>query len=330
MRNPTKIEISHRTIVFTILLLVFVWVLYLIRVIILQFFVALLLMMLLNPFVARLEKFKIPRGVSTLLAYLVVLMLIVIAIAGIAEPLIDQTTIFVSLIPHLLSSLGLSEVLGERIISEFALEISRLPAQIARFLISAFSNVVNVVMVLFISFYLILHRKKLDDQFGNFFGESAKKEFDRIFTLLEGRLGGWLRGQLALMFLVGASSYVGLVILGIPFALPLAILAGLMEIIPYVGPIASAVPAIIIGLGLSPILGLATAALYFLIQQVENYVYVPKIMERSAGVNPVVTLLALAVGFKLAGIVGVIISVPVVITLQVLLKEYLLKRKNSS
>ena len=109
-------------------------------------------------------------------------------------------------------------------------------------------------------------------------------------------------------------------------SLPLAILAGLLEIIPYLGPVASAIPAVLIGLGISPIMGLAVAALYFLIQQVENYLFVPKVMEKSAGVTPIVTLLALAVGFKLAGIAGVIVSVPVVITLQVLTKELALSK----
>jgi predicted PurR-regulated permease PerM len=103
-------------------------------------------------------------------------------------------------------------------------------------------------------------------------------------------------------------------------------LAGLLEIVPYIGPIIAAIPAVIIGFGISPVIGLATAALALLIQQLENYVLVPKVMEKSVGVSPIVTLLSLAVGFKVAGIVGALISVPVVITLQVLSKEYILSK----
>ena len=90
---------------------------------------------------------------------------------------------------------------------------------------------------------------------------------------------------------------------------------------PYIGPYISAVPAIIIGFGISPFLGTAAAALAFLIQELEGYVFIPKIMQRSAGVNPIVTLLALAVGYKLAGITGLLISVPCAITVEVLARE---------
>jgi len=128
------------------------------------------------------------------------------------------------------------------------------------------------------------------------------------------------------MFLVGVFTYIGLLLLGIEFALPLAILAGLLEIVPYVGPILAAVPAAIVGFGISPLMGAATIALAFLIQQLENYFLVPKIMQKSVGVSPLITLLALSIGFRLAGILGVVISVPVVITLQVLGKYYLTSR----
>lgn len=124
------------------------------------------------------------------------------------------------------------------------------------------------------------------------------------------------------MFAVGLLSFTGYSLLGIPFALPLAILMGLLEIVPYAGPIIASVPAVIIGFGISPIMGLATAALIFLIQQLESYVLTPKIMQQTAGVNPIVTLLALTIGFRLGGVLGLIISVPVFLTVKVILKEY--------
>jgi predicted PurR-regulated permease PerM len=195
--------------------------------------------------------------------------------------------------------------------------------------VSVLTNVVNLVSVLVFTFYLLLSRDKLSEQLGFYFSKQRQDQIEKIVLLLEKRLGGWLRGQVALMIMVGSATYIGLFILNIPFALPLSILAGLLEIIPYLGPVASAVPAVLIGLGISPIVGLAVVALYFLIQQLENYIFVPKVMQRTVGVSPIVTLLALAIGFELAGITGVIISVPLVVVLQVLVDEYLLK-KNAS
>lgn len=325
MAHPRKIEVSHRTIVFTAFFLIFLWFLYQIREIILAFFVALLIMAILNPTVTTLSKFKVPRVISALIAYVLGFALVGVAVAGIVPPLIEQTTGFVNNLPYFLQNLALSSVLGEQIIGEVLSQIGGIPGQVAKFSVSVFSNVLGVFTVLIFAFYLLLLRDKLDDQLGFLFGD-RKKEIGKIIDLMEKRLGSWARGQLALMFLVGASTYIGLRLLSIPFSLPLAILAGLLEVVPYIGPIISAIPAVIIGFGIAPIMGLATAALYFLIQQVENYVFVPKVMEKSVGLSPIVILLALAIGFKIAGIAGILISIPVVITIQVLSKEYLLSK----
>ena len=160
---------------------------------------------------------------------------------------------------------------------------------------------------------------------GYFFGDEKKKLLGDVVDEIEKRLGGWARGEFALMFVVGLATYIGLSLLGIPFALPLAVLSGLLEIIPLLGPIISAIPGVIIGFGISPLTGIGVAAMAFLIQQLENYILVPKIMQNSVGVSPIVTLIALAVGARLAGITGMIISVPMVITLQVIAKNYLIK-----
>jgi predicted PurR-regulated permease PerM len=125
------------------------------------------------------------------------------------------------------------------------------------------------------------------------------------------------------MTLVGVMTFIGLKILQIPYALPLALLAGFLEIVPSIGPILSAIPLVIIGFGISPVTGIAALALAFLVQQVENYVFVPKVMEKSVGLNPIAVLLSLAVGFKLAGVAGVVISVPIFLTIQILIKAYL-------
>jgi predicted PurR-regulated permease PerM len=100
-----------------------------------------------------------------------------------------------------------------------------------------------------------------------------------------------------------------------------------LEIVPYIGPVLAAIPAVIIGFGISPVLGIATIALTFLIQQLENYIFVPKIIQKSTGVDPIVTLLSLAVGFRLAGMIGLLISVPIFITARLLTHEYLLSKQ---
>lgn len=327
MARPKKIEISHKTVIFTVVFLLLLWFLYFIRDLILQLFLALLIMAILNPFVSRLSDYKIPRAVSVLLSYVLFIAVVVAAIAGVAPPLIEQSTSFVNNLPKYLASLGVTAYLGEQAISNFVSQLGSVPGQVARFTVSLFSNVLSVITVLLFAFYMLLAREKLDDQLSYLFGDARKKKIGSLIDRLEEQLGGWARGQLTLMILVGVSTYVGLRLLGIPFSLPLAILAGLLEIVPYIGPIISAIPAVIIGFGISPLIGVAVSALAFLVQQVENYVFVPKVMEKSVGVNPIITLLALTIGFRIAGVVGIIISVPVVITIRVLSKEYLFSSK---
>ncbi|MGD0523310.1 MAG: AI-2E family transporter [Candidatus Microgenomates bacterium] len=318
-----KIEVSHKTIIFTVLFLLALWLLYLIRDIILTLFVSLLLMAILDPLVNRLAKYKIPRGLSILVCYIVIVGLFVLAIAGVIPPLVEQTTSFVTNLPTYLNHLGINKFLSDQITSQFITQVGSLPGQIVKIGVSVFSNIFSVLSVLMLTFYFLIARNKLDDQLVFLFGQEKREVIGKLIDSLENRLGGWARGELALMLTVGVAYFLGLILLGIPFALPLAILAGLLEIVPYFGPIISAVPAIIIGLSISPIMGLAVVALAILVHQTENYVFVPKIMEKSVGVPPIATLIALTIGFRLLGVVGALISVPVVLTVQIVLKNYL-------
>ena len=320
---PKKIEISHRTIIFVFVFIFALWFLYFIRDIILQLFVAVFIMTVLNPFVRTLTRFKIPRTLAVFVIYLFIIALFSLLIAGIIPPLVEQSTSFANSLPKYLSTLGISPYISEQITGQIISSIGSLPGQIIKVGVSIFSNVISVLAVLVFSLYLLLSREKLEDQLGFLFGDEKKKKIGRVIDRLEMRLGGWARGELALMILVGSANYIGLSLMGIPFALPLAILAGLLEIIPNIGPITAAIPGIIIGLSISPVTGLAVGALALLIQQLENYVLVPKIMEKSVGVSPLITLLALAIGFRIAGVVGAILAIPATITLQVLASEYI-------
>jgi len=130
--------------------------------------------------------------------------------------------------------------------------------------------------------------------------------------------GGWLRGQLALMAFVGAISFVGLVVLRVPYPVALAVWAGVTEIFPIIGPWIGGVPAVLLAALVNPALGLAVFVLYLGVQQLENNLLVPKVMQRAVGLHPFVVLLALLVGGTLLGFVGIVIAVPLAAGLQVL------------
>lgn len=323
---PKKIEISHRTIIFTFALLGMIWFLFFIKDILLQVFVALLIMTILNPTVSKLNKrFKIPRAASVLIVYIMVLALLTFTFVAIIPPLIDQSTSFANNLPSYLDEYNIPIFVIDEVSKQFSSLVGQIPSQVLRIAVSVVSNLITVLTVLFLALYFLLSRERIDDNLETFLSKRHAQKIDDIIVKLEKFLGGWARGQLFLMLLVGFSTYFGLLILNVPYAVPLALLAGLLEIVPNVGPLLAAIPAIMVGMGVSPLTGLAVAALTFLIQQLEYYLFVPKVMEKSAGVSPVVTLLALLVGFKVAGILGAILSVPVVITLKVILGELYFK-----
>ena len=324
---PKKIEISSKTIVFTVMFLLFLWVLFQIAEVILSFFIALLIMIILGPAVSRISKHRVPRALAILLIYIVVFTLISVVLGFLIPPLVEQTANFAQKVPMYARNLGISSVILNEIGLEIAKKVSELPSVIIKASAAVFSNVWAVFTIVVISFYLLLARERLDDQVGLFLGDDKQKAISKFIDQLENDLGGWMRGELVLMLVVGSLTFVGLTILGIPFALPLSLFAGLLEFVPIVGPVVAAVPAVLIGFGISPITGFATLALVVLIQQVENYVLVPKILEKSAGVTPIATLLAIAIGAELAGVFGVLISVPVYITLRVFYQQYFLKNK---
>jgi predicted PurR-regulated permease PerM len=321
-KNVIKVEITYKSIVFVLLLILSVLFVYKIREMLLELFVAILITTTLNPIVNKLSKRMIPRVLAIVVVYLLMFGVLGVTIASLIPAVIDQSSKFVSGIPIYVERLGIFGPYSEQILSQVISMVSSFPGQLARFTLTAFTNVFSLLAIFIFAFYLLLYRDKLYGQLEYLLGEEKAKSINKFALILEKKLGGWARGQLMLMFIIFLTTYVGLLILGIPYALPLAILAGLLEIVPYIGPIISAIPAVIIALSISPFLGISTVILYILVQQLENYLIVPKVMQKSVGVNPIVTLLALSIGLRLAGIVGVLLSIPIVVALQVFLTEY--------
>lgn len=318
---PKKVEISHRTIIFTVFFLILLALLWQIRQIIIGLFVALVLMTAINPTIDKLEKVKIPRLLSIVLVYILILTVVTLTIAGIIPPLVDQTSTLIANAPKFIENFNIPNI-DQRIIESQIQQLGSIPANLVKISMSIFANLVAIVALLVITFYLLLERKNLNRYLHVLFGGDGERKAEKFINEMEKKIGGWVRAQLTSMIIIGTMSYLGLRLLGVDFALPLALLAGILEIIPNIGPVVASIPAILAGLAISPLMALAVVALYFLIQQIEaNFIY-PQIMSREAGVNPLVTIISLAVGFKLGGILGAVLAVPVVLLIQVIASEF--------
>lgn len=149
----------------------------------------------------------------------------------------------------------------------------------------------------------------------------GRNKLKKTVRRIEDKLGAWLRGQISLSLIIGTLSYIALFSLQVPFALPLAILAGLFEVVPVIGPIISAIPAILIALTVSPVTAGLVALAFFIIQQLENSLIVPQVMKKAVGINPLIVILTVSIGGKLLGVSGALLAVPITVVIQILVED---------
>lgn len=320
-----KTEISHRTIFFTLAILLLFWVFYLIRDIVLLVYVGIMLMLALGPGVDKLESWRIPRVLAVLLNYLTFFGLLVLVLSLLAGPLIQQSGLLIQQVVKLGDQVGMGDWLSE-LLRDPLRNILPLSGNIFRFTQTIFNNLIQVFSVFVFSFYLILDRKKIPGYLNSFLGKKQAQKIEKVIRKIEKEIGHWLWGQVLLMVIVAILTYLALLLLRFPYALPLAFLAGLLEVLPNVGPAIAAIPAAIVGFTISPIMALLAVAAFFLVQQIESNLITPKVMQGVTGLNPIITLLGLLVGFRLAGVVGAIFTLPTVLIIKVLVEEIILPR----
>lgn len=310
--KPQKIEITYRTIIFTVLFLISLLVLWQLRGLILMVFLCYLFMEGLHPAVNWLEKTKMPRVLAILIVYIFIITALSFSIVGIVPDLVEQSTILIRNLPNALRNIDIFGLNFVDFSSQLKI-LENLPSNIASLVVSIFSNILSIFIFFVITFYLLLERKNFDIYIKNIFGQNSLKVI-AVVNQLEKRLGIWVSAQLMLMLIIGILSYIGYVIIGVNFALPLAIIAGILELVPNIGPTIASILAGIFGLTISPITGLLAVIWGIIVQQLENNFIVPKIMKETIGINPLITILLIASGARLGGVIGAIIALPLYIT----------------
>ena len=309
-----KVEITHRTIIFTVLFLISLLVLWQLRALILTVFLCFLFMEGLHPIVNWLEKTKMPRALAIFIVYLFIIAILSFSVVGVIPDLVEQSTILIKDLPMALKNI---DILGLNFVdfsSQFKI-LENLPENITSLVVAIFSNILSIFIFFVITFYLLLERKNFDKYLKNIFGQKSLKAIN-VFNQLEKRLSMWVGAQLMLMLIIGILSYFGYVIIGVNFALPLAIIAAILELVPNIGPTIASILAGIFGLTISPITGVLAVIWGIIVQQLENNFIVPKIMKEATGINPLITILLIASGARLGGVVGAIIALPLYITVE--------------
>lgn len=312
------------------------------------FLIGVILAYLFLPFVNRLER-RVPRWAAILIVYIAVIGLVITFFGFLMPPLIDQVGQLIRALPDIptiqswinrlveeYQTLLANLPLGMR--EEVQNTLSGIVTQAANtlrtnfvsylqgvgtFVLESVLSVVNTVsfllgffLVPFWLFYVLMDQRAGQEHLNHMLPHWFRADFWTVIKIVDYDFSGYLRGQLLLGLVVGSAAGAGLTILNllgmeIPYVLLLAVIAGVTELVPIIGPILGSIPAIILGFMDSPTTGIAVLILYIGIQQLENNFLVPRIVGDSVGLHPAVLMVLLVTCAQVFGVLGAILSAPV-------------------
>lgn len=321
----------------TVLTIVLVWTLYLAREVLLLIYVAAVVAIGLSPLVSALERredaitrHRVPRWLAILTIYLLVLAVLVGLGMLVVPPLAEQMRDLWQAIPDLahraqqwLIDHGLlsRELSVREAVERAPVGSGDAVGTVVNALWGFVGGVFGLLTILILAFYFLVDADTIVDTFVRLFPRGRRRRVDDACRRVTTKVSAWLGGQLLLAGIIGGSAAVALWLMGVPYFYVLALIAGIGEMVPIIGPLLAAIPAIVIALSVSPGLALGVAVFFLAQQQFENHVLVPKVMERQVGVSAVVVIVALLLGASLLGIVGAILAVPTAAILHVLVQE---------
>lgn len=335
-----EIKISTRIIFEIIFILLAFWLLYLVLDVIALVFIAVIIVSAMDPLVDWLQKRKIPRAAAVLGLFFSLFLLIGLAISFLVPPIIAQFQDFSQNFPQYFQTgeTSLAHLKDffqtkhidfdlQQIAGNFSGSLTNLSKNIFSTTVGVFSGIISVVVVFSLAFYMSVEEDGIRKFIISAFPDKYKNYAADLTFRIKDKIGKWMLGQLLLMLIIFAIDAVGLYFVGVPYALILGIFAGIMEIVPYIGPIISAIPGVILGFLISPTTGFLALLVYLIAQQLENHIITPQVMKKAVGLNPVATIIALLVGARLGGVMGAILSIPVATAISLAVNDFIERKK---
>jgi predicted PurR-regulated permease PerM len=318
-------------IIFALFLFALSWFIIQIRDIIVSIFIAYILMAAILPIVRYLRSKKFPKILAVLIPYLTIILAIFLLIIPLVPFIVAQIQSLITQFPIFLDRSVKTfnvPVNQQQMQDYFQGEFNNLGKNALNVTTQLFGGLFSLITIFVVSFYMLMYHDSFKKGLAHFFHNNSRDKILLTIDRINDKLGSWFRGQLTLCVFIGFFSWIGLLIVGLPYAVPLALIAGILEVIPTIGPILSAVPAVIIALTISPTLALAVVVLYMLIQAIENQLLVPKVMEKAVGINPVIVILGIMIGTNLMGVAGALLVIPFLSFLTVLFRSLENKPEN--
>jgi predicted PurR-regulated permease PerM len=317
------------------------YILWQIRQVMLLGFAAVVLASAMNALVRFLTaRFKVKRGWA--IPLVIGLLLAISAIFGllVIPPFVAQSQELAALVPQSLDRLEFlfhwleqkfpgQTLINNNFLQDLQKQVTPLVGSLLGNFFAIFSNslavVLNILLVLILSIMFLLEPDKYKGLFVRLFPAFYRRRVDEVLSLCETALDNWMAGTLFNMFVIGLSSFIGLLLLQVRLPLANALIAGVLEAIPTIGPTLSVLPPMAIALLDAPWKAGAVLALYFLIQQLEQYLLVPTVMAKQVSLLPAVTLLSQIIFAIFFGFLGLLLALPLVIVGQIWIKEVLVK-----
>lgn len=280
----------------------------------------------LSPIVSRLQP-VMPRLLAVLLVYLVILLIFAGILAIIIPPLVEQGEEIYKQAPTWIEQV---EVWAEewqlideipRVVEFFFEEIENIATALVSVPVGISRAAFDIFIVLVISVYSLLQASAIKRFIRSLFPENLADEVVGVFEKILQAMGGFIQTVAINAIVIGLLTYLGLLIIGVDFPLVLGLFAGMMEIIPYLGPIIAAIPIVIVALFDSPTTALIAFAFLVLLQQFESYVLLPYVMRTQTKVSPLAVVLALIIGGALGGLIGILVALPLMAALRVFIVE---------
>ena len=341
----------------------FAYLLFYLKNILIIFLVALFLAAAFNPAVDKMEKHRIPRALGIIIMYIVVLGIIILIFTSLVPIIAEQISSLAYSIRDMIQNLVSGEdadswfmrriqpianqiwqnVDQTQILNTLTTSLREIGSKLTDFagnaigaVFAVFNGIFNLILVLIITFFMVLNKQHTSDFFHSLFPHKYSGYISLKTKQISLKIGEWIRGQVLLALAMGLLTFIVFTIIGLNYALTLAMVSALAEFIPYLGPLITFLSAALIAVNQDPVLLVWLIPAYIIMQFVEGNLMVPLIVGKTVGLNPVVVLFALlagaTIGVKIGGsialgVVGMIIAVPVANIISIFVTEYAERKK---
>ncbi len=300
---------------------------------------ALFLAIGLNPTVEWLERAGLRRGVAVGTVFLGLVLFFAGFAMAVVPPIVAQITDFVANLPTLLEELSrnrrindLNERFGfldraQEVVADgqFGGQVFGGVLGVGRFVLGSFFSALTVLIL---TLYFMVSFPVIKQNLYRLVPRSRRARFGLLTDEILNRVGGFVAGAVTIGSIAGLTSFVFLLTAGVPYALALALLVAILDIIPLVGATIASVVVTVVAFFVSVPVGIASAVFFLLYQQVENYAIYPRVMQRSVDVSPAATIVAILVGGSLLGVLGALLAIPVAAALQLVMDEVVVPRQD--